>query len=142
MINESVRQLCKFAVVGCLNTFIDWVVYFTVIKIFPVDSIFFYTVVKGFSYFCGIVNSFFLNRYWTFKTSPEDNEKYRFLKFTVVNALGLGINSTSLYVLLHYYDSKIVTLFLATAISFGFNFILSKLWVFRKSKMVPKTTGG
>lgn len=142
MINEGITQLCKFAAVGCLNTFIDWVVYFTIIKILPNESIFFYAVAKGFSYFCGIVNSFFLNRYWTFKTSPDENEKNRFLKFTLVNALGLGINSTSLYVLLNLYNSQMLTLFLATSIAFSFNFILSKLWVFRKGKMVPKTSGG
>jgi len=142
MINESIMQLCKFAAVGCLNTLIDWIVYFTIITIFPIESIFFYAVAKGFSYFCGIINSFFLNRCWTFKATPDKNEKNRFLKFTVVNALGLGINSTSLYILLNYYNSQVITLFLATSIAFGFNFILSKLWVFRKSKMVPKTTGG
>jgi len=142
MINENIMQLCKFTLVGCLNTFIDWAVYFIIIKIFPVESIFFYAIAKGFSYFCGIVNSFFLNRCWTFKARPDENEKNRFLKFTVVNALGLGINSTSLYVLLNFYNSQIITLLLATSIAFGFNFTLSKLWVFRKGKMVPKTTGG
>lgn len=139
MNSESIVQFGKFATVGCLNTLIDWLVYFTILKIFPAESILFYAVAKGFSYFCGIINSFFLNRYWTFNVSRKQNEKTRFLKFTLVNALGLGINSTSLYVLLSYYNSHIVTLFLATAISFGFNFILSKSWVFRKGKMA---TGG
>jgi len=142
MINESILQLCKFALVGCLNTFIDWAVYFAVLKIFPSESILFYTAAKGFSYFCGIINSFFLNRCWTFKAGPDENEKNRFFKFTVVNAMGLGINSASLYVFLNLNISHAVTLFLATSFSFGFNFILSKLWVFRKDKMVAKTTGG
>jgi len=142
MISENILQLCKFALVGCLNTFIDWAIYFTVIKIFPSENILFYTAAKGFSYFCGIINSFFLNRCWTFKSIPDENEKNRFFKFTVVNAMGLGVNSASLYVFLNLNISHLVTLFLATSFSFSFNFILSKLWVFRKDKMVAKTSGG
>lgn len=142
MFSENILQLGKFALVGCLNTFIDWAVYFTILKIFPTESILFYTVAKGFSYFCGIINSFFLNRSWTFKARSDGHEKNRFFKFTVVNAVGLGINSTSVYVLLHMDVSQYVTLFLATVFAFGFNFALSKLWVFRKDKIIAKTTGG
>lgn len=140
MINENISQLCKFATVGCLNTFIDWVVYLTIIKLFPIESIFFYAVAKGFSYLCGIVNSFFLNRHWTFKIKSSEKEKRRFFKFVVVNAIGLCISSASFYVLMSLYASHIVALFLATAITFAFNFSLNKLWVFRESKMVPKTS--
>lgn len=142
MFNENILQLGKFALVGCLNTFIDWAVYFTILSIFPAESILFYTIAKGLSYFCGIVNSFFLNRYWTFNTSPGDNVKGRFFKFIVVNTVGLGINSASVYILLNLNISQYVTLFLATLFAFGFNFVLSKLWVFRKDKMMAKTTGG
>jgi len=35
-----------------------------------------------------------------------------------------------------------MALFMATAVAFGFNFTLTKVWVFRKDKMVVKTTGG
>ncbi|MDD3654680.1 MAG: GtrA family protein [Desulfotomaculaceae bacterium] len=142
MLNENILQLGKFALVGCINTFIDWAVYFTIIKIFPSESILFYAIAKGFSYFCGIVNSFFLNRCWTFKASPVDNVKGRFLKFTVVNTVGLGINSISVYILLNLNISQYITLFLATSFAFCFNFALSKLWVFRKEKIIAKTTGG
>lgn len=142
MINENILQLGKFAAVGCLNTFIDWIVYFSIVYIFPAESVFFYAVAKGFSYFCGIINSFFLNRYWTFRASPDTNEKRRFLKFAVVNALGLGINSLTVYILLNLHVSQAIALFVATATAFGFNFTLSKLWVFRKGEMVPKTSGG
>jgi putative flippase GtrA len=141
VLTENVLQLCKFSAVGCINTFIDWAVYFTILRLFPGESILFYSVAKGFSYLCGIVNSFFLNRYWTFKT-PSEKEGSRFLKFTLVNTVGLGINSASIYVLLHFNMSQLMALFLATSITFAFNFTLSKLWVFRKDKVVAKITGG
>lgn len=143
MNKEDLLQLFKFAGVGCLNTFIDWAVYFTLVKIFPGESALFYALAKGFSYFCGIVNSFFLNRCWTFGAGKEESfEGVRFFKFVLVNAVGLGINSLSIYEFLHLGASQLLALFLATAIAFSFNFTLSKVWVFRKGKIVAKTSGG
>ncbi|MCL6638063.1 MAG: GtrA family protein [Firmicutes bacterium] len=142
MKNENLIQLFKFALVGCVNTLVDWAVYFTVIRLFPAESALFYAAAKGFSYFCGIVNSFFLNRCWTFKTQAEGNEGGRFVRFSLVNAVGLGINSLTMYEFLKFNGSHVLALLVATTIAFGFNFTLSKIWVFRKDKMVAKTTGG
>jgi putative flippase GtrA len=135
-------QMFKFAAVGCVNTMIDWAVYFIILKLFPAESVIFYTAAKGFSYLCGIINSFFLNRNWTFKGILRDNEGGRFIKFMLVNAVGLGFNSISVYIFLNLNFSHIVSLFLATSITFTFNFLLNKMWVFREDKMVAKTSGG
>ncbi|MCL6560011.1 MAG: GtrA family protein, partial [Firmicutes bacterium] len=91
MKNENFVQLVKFALVGCVNTLVDWAVYFAVIRLFPAESAFFYASAKGFSYFCGIVNSFFLNRCWTFKAANVGGEGGRFFKFVLVNAVGLTV---------------------------------------------------
>jgi putative flippase GtrA len=139
---ENIVQLFKFATVGCFNTLIDWAIYFIILKLFPAESVIFYTAAKGFSYFCGILNSFFLNRVWTFRDSLQENEGGRFAKFMVVNLIGLGINSVSVYIFLNMEFRHVAALFFATAITFSFNFILNKLWVFRKGKMFAKTTGG
>jgi putative flippase GtrA len=139
---ENVLQLFKFAAVGCVNTLIDWSVYFVILKIFPAESAVFYAFAKGFSYFCGIINSFFLNRFWTFRDSLHENEGSRFAKFLLVNLVGLGFNSVSLYIFLNLEFKHAMALFFATSITFSFNFILNKLWVFRKGKMVAKTSGG
>ena len=141
ILTEGVLQLCKFALVGCINTFIDWAVYFAIFRLCPGESILFYSVAKGFSYLCGIVNSFLLNRCWTFKT-PSGEEGSRFLKFTLVNAVGLGINSASIYALLYLNTTHFLALFLTTTITFAFNFTLSKLWVFRKGEVAAKITRG
>lgn len=139
---ENVLQLFKFAAVGCVNTLIDWAVYFVVLKIFPSESVIFYTAAKGFSYFCGIINSFLLNRSWTFRDSMHENEGGRFAKFILVNLVGLGFNSVSFSIFLNLELKQTMALFFATLITFSFNFVLNKLWVFRKGKMVAKTSGG
>ncbi len=139
---ENVLQLFKFAAVGCVNTLIDWAVYFVVLKLFPSESVIFYTAAKGFSYFCGIINSFLLNRSWTFRDSMNENEGGRFAKFILVNLVGLGFNSVSFSIFLNLELKQTMALFFATLITFSFNFVLNKLWVFRKGKMVAKTSGG
>ncbi|MEG3070842.1 MAG: GtrA family protein [Peptococcaceae bacterium] len=139
---EGFFQLLKFAAVGFVNTFIDWGIYLIVLKSFPAESVLFYTIAKGFSYFCGIINSFFLNKFWTFKANLHGNKGNRFIKFILVNLVGLGINSVSIYVFLNMEIKQAIALFSATFITFLFNFILNKLWVFRKEKMVAKTSRG
>ncbi|NLI12987.1 GtrA family protein [Pelotomaculum propionicicum] len=138
----NIYQLCKFAAVGCVNTFIDWAVFLIISEVFSIESGFFYLITKGFSYFCGIINSFFLNRFWTFKDSHTDNEGGRFIRFILVNAVSLGFNSASFYIVYNLVFNRTTALIFATVITFALNYTLNKFWVFRKDKMVVKTTGG
>ncbi len=142
MLAENIFLAVKFAAVGCLNTLIDWTVYYAIICAFPKESALFYSIAKGLSYFCGIVNSYFCNRSWTFKDTPSSSEGIRFIKFVFVNAAGLSLNSLSLYILLNLNFSHTFSLVSATCLSFIFNFTLSKVWVFKKGKVLVKTTGG
>jgi putative flippase GtrA len=136
MINkDNLSQLIRFGAVGCINTAIDWMVYFLIINISPAGIPFLFAFAKSFSYSCGIVNSFFHNRFWTFKTTPGKNEKTRFFKFFLVNMVGLGINTASFIAFLNITSLQLLSLFLATGIAFIANFSLNKYWVFRKSKM-------
>lgn len=141
-ITDNIFQICRFAIVGGLNTLIDWAVYFVIVGLYPVESVIFYTIAKGISYLCGMINSYLLNRCWTFKGSQAANEVSRLIKFLLVNAVSLGINSLSIYIFLNLNLSHITSLFFTTAITFSFNFTLNKLWVFRENKMMAKVTRG
>ena len=135
MNSRSIIQAMKFTFVGCLNTAIDWAIYFLILKYFPNESNLFYMAAKSFSYFCGIINSFLLNRYWTFNAGDTRHEGIRFIRFVVVNTFSLSINSLIVYILLNYTVTHFYALLIATTITFFLNFILSKLWVFRKEKV-------
>jgi len=142
MINRNINQLLKFVAVGCINTLIDWAVYLAVLTAFPAENASFYSVAKGFSYFCGIINSFFMNNAWTFKSPPDRKAVIKSIKFLLVNTIGVGLNSASIYFFLNIKTDHTTALIFATFITFSFNFTLSKLWVFRRGKVVAKTTGG
>ncbi len=112
------------------------------------------------SYSCGIVNSFLLNRYWTFKmhltfftvytlhTRQGKTVRIRFLspdfmKFILINVLGWGVNTLAMVILVNGYSltaksmgvlENFVPKLIATAFSFTINFAGSKLLVFRDSR--------
>ncbi len=117
----------KFGITGVLNTAVDFVVFFLVspiIGIYPAQIV---------GYTCGMINSFFINRNWTFK-SGESFFSPTFVKFAAANLITMGISIVVLavftqFLLLDILISKILT----TVITLIFNFLLSRLWVFRNA---------
>jgi putative flippase GtrA len=129
--------------VGCVNFLVDLGVLtllHTVIGLNVVPS----NIV---SYSCGVINSYILNRYWTFKIklkfftvyTLKSGKKLHFLsmpfiKFIFVNLISLGVNTLAMYILVDLYSlnptlSKVAD----TVFSFIVNFAGSKLLVFRES---------
>lgn len=84
------------------------------------------------SYTCGVINSFLLNRYWTFKIRHSFFSVH-FAKFVFINLISLGVNTLAVAVLkdLYHLDLGIAKL-LATVFSFTVNFAGNKLLVFKE----------
>lgn len=119
-------QFVKFNLVGVVNTLVDFSV-FTILTFFGT----YFMIAQVISYSLGVVNSFIMNKYWTFgvKSTPHGEEV---LKFIAVNVLSLGVSLTLLYPLkpqLGVFSAKII----ATLFSMMVNFAGSKLWVFKKA---------
>ncbi len=116
------------------------------------------------SYSCGIVNSFILNRYWTFRIKLKFFSEYTlnigkrkirlkffskdFMKFIVINVLGWGVNTLTMIILVNGYSlsakglglfENFVPKLIATAFSFTVNFAGSKLLVFKEKDLDAKT---
>lgn len=120
----------KFQCVGVVNFFVDLGVFtllHTVIGVNAVPS----NIV---SYSCGVINSFVLNRYWTFKVKLKFFS-LDFLKFIFVNLVSLGVNTLAIYILVDLYSlNPTLSKVIATAFSFTINFAGNKLLVFREDK--------
>ena len=83
----------------------------------------------------GIVN-FSMNRYWAFKSakSYHSSTQNQFLRFLIVVFGSISLKSTGTY-LLHRslnIDYRIGRLIIDLMVSYGFNYTLMKLWVFKK----------
>ncbi|MDB5254647.1 MAG: hypothetical protein JWL92_23 [Candidatus Nomurabacteria bacterium] len=122
-------QLIQFAVVGIINTIIDISIYINLLSgtaFFPHHLL----MAKALSFLCGTVSSFFLNRYWTFRKRAVFTAN-EIVRFYLTVAGGLIINVLSLSFFLSALSmSPIIAAACATVVTFAWNFLLFKLWVY------------
>jgi putative flippase GtrA len=140
---KSIFHFIKFMAVGVVNFLVDLGVLtllHSVIGLPVVPS----NIV---SYSCGVVNSYILNRFWTFKIKLKFFTVYTlksgrkihflsvpFLKFIFVNLISLGVNTLAMYILVDLYSlNPTLSKIAATFFSFIVNFAGSKLLVFKEN---------
>lgn len=80
-------QFAKFFLVGGLNVLIDLGVLNLLIFLSGTGAGLLYSLFKGISFLVATVNSYFWNKYWTFKSTGG-----KFDQFLVVSAIGLVVN--------------------------------------------------
>lgn len=89
MSDKIVKQGAKFGLVGISNAIIDYSLYIgltTLLKV-PLDKVF---LVKYFSGSMAMINSFYWNRTWTFKSKAKlSRSAVRFLIATFVSVWGI-----------------------------------------------------
>lgn len=125
---ELVKKGLKFCVTGGLNTIIDLVVTTLLNSLLCVNI----NVAKPIGYLCGMINSFVVNKKWTFKTENK-NTKKELLKFIVVNLCMLALS----LVLINTFKSTLDlndtwANLISTGIVMIINFLVSNFWVFKK----------
>lgn len=139
-------QMPRFAVVGMLNATLDLLVLNGLLWLFPTTvtwRILFYTIV---AYGVGAINSFLLNKYWTFGHTQRPTWR-EIVRFVATNAFGLTWNLALLWLaslvphpfvpnaVLWTNASKMVAISSAACVSF----VGMRLWVFVKPTRTPIT---
>ena len=133
-------QFLKFAETGVLNTLIDMGIYNGLIWITGITSGALIIPLNAFSFSCATGNSFFWNKFWTFE--KKDKSKAReFLEFFAVTMVGMGINTTIVFLGTTYFPpimglsggawANLVKIG-ATFVSMVWNFVGYKFIVFKK----------
>lgn len=123
---KGLGQFIKFNVVGIMNTAVDFGVFMILNRYLGLI----YAVSQVISYSCGMVNSYFLNKFWTFQ-KREDFTAIEVTKFILVNLCSLGISLLVLYILQSKWSWEVLpSKVLATGFSVGVNFLGNKFWVF------------
>jgi len=127
-------QFIKFSLVGILNTVVDFGI-FAALNWALGEK--FYRISQTLSYSCAVINSYFLNKSWTFQAGHRFN-LLEMIKFLSVNLVSLGV---SLYFLSLFHDHYGIDILWskvgATFFSVIINFLGNKLWVFRKTEKSP-----
>ena len=90
---KSFIQLIKFALVGVLNTLVDFLVYTLLVLVFGIseNNVFMIGLFTLIAYACGVLNSFILNTRWTFRQEYKRTAKERVM-FVVVNIVSWGFS--------------------------------------------------
>lgn len=121
----NLLKFLKFGVVGVSGTVVDFGITWLLKEKAKLNKY----LANGIAYMCGATSNYFLNRYWTFNDhSPEMLTQY--LKFLGVSAIGLGLNTLVIYILvtrfkLNFYVSKIIATLLVLLWNFTANLMLT-----------------
>lgn len=125
---ETVKQAFKYGVVGISNTVITALVIWVMMKLFGFSDV----VSNVVGYIAGVLNSFILNKQWTFKSSAGwAGSALRFgLVFAICYLLQLGVllylNKT---LTIDPYYNQLIAMAFYTVI----NFVMNKFFTFHKS---------
>lgn len=141
---SPVVQIFRFGVVGVLNTVVDLSVLNILIFLTHTgETGTMFAVYKTFAFACAVLNSYLLNRAWTFRRSTDKHHLIEGAQFLFISLLGAVVNvGTSSYVATYMHPrwgihTKAWPSFAAlvgTAFSLGFNFVGYKFWVFSHRK--------
>ena len=138
------RQVVRFGVVGGLNTVVDLAVLNLLIAATGTGTTgAMYALYKTIAFFCAVLNSYLMNRTWTFRPVATKSQMLEGSQFLFISILGAFVNvGSSWYVATYTHPSwavnprlwPSVAALVGTAFSLGFNFIGYKFWVFAHRK--------
>ncbi len=119
-------RMVKFGITGVANTLVDFIVY-TVLAV-PLGVNVYLSQFCG--YAAGMLNSYLVNRSWTFQSRDRffSGQLFRFL---VTNLAVLGVSMLLIKGFMAVGFGKILAKLGATCITLVLNFVISRLWVFR-----------
>ena len=126
--NEKLKHIVRFGCVGGLNTTIDFGIFSVLNSLFGVN----YAISQILSYSGGSLNSYFLNKYWTFNdTKTIKKTTKEIVQFIVVNSASLVVSLIGMSILLSNKSmnpliAKIICMVLAQVV----NFLGYRFWVF------------
>jgi putative flippase GtrA len=134
-----IKQFTKFALVGVVNTGLDFTILNFLILLTDIYKGGWLGLLNFISFSLATINSYFLNKFWTFRKDSKEKIKIQFLKFFLISLIGVAINTGIVYILATFippfFDfSQLlwvnIAKCLAVAISLYWNFIGYKFWVF------------
>jgi glycosyltransferase involved in cell wall biosynthesis len=128
------KEALRFMSVGVINTLLDICVYFLLTR----DTLFFadhLTIAKFTSFMAGTVSSLLLNRSWTFAVQKRISVA-EVARFYTTTSLSIVVNVLAMNFLLALGMYDLVALAIVTVFTFGINFTLAKLWVFKTPEAV------
>jgi len=130
MIFGKLRHISRFSMVGVMNTAVDFLMFTLCQSVFGIG----YSISQIIGYSFGVINSFILNKKFTFDDRKVSKKTFQeLLQFVIVNVVSLCVTIIAMNVLIvslnkGVYLSKILVTLLAQIT----NYLGYKLWVFNE----------
>jgi putative flippase GtrA len=132
-------QLFRFCLVGGLNTGIDLLILNVLLWIWPTQNTEHLLAYNSFAYAFGAINSFILNKYWTFRNKQQTTYG-EILRFALTTACGIICNDIILWIAGTFLHPVMInpTLWanaskvLAISGTFMISYLGMRLWVFTR----------
>ena len=93
---RSLSQVLRFGLVGGLNTLVDLLILNGLLLLFPTTSALMLLAYNSLAYSLGGVNSFLLNKYWTFGHRQRTTRR-ELVRFTLTTICGIGWSNSILW---------------------------------------------
>jgi putative flippase GtrA len=127
--NIAYWQFGKFAVVGLINTSVDFLVYTSLTRSFDFwDNN--KVLATSLAFIIANINSYIFNKFWTF-TNRDKKYHIQYTKFFIISLIGLGLTDLifSFALWLHCYD--LIAKLIPIPIVLVWNFLANKYWTFK-----------
>jgi putative flippase GtrA len=127
MLPQALLQPLRFGIVGIANTGLDLAAFWLLASVVGMPLLLANTI----SYSAGVLNSFTLNRLWTFRgVAFHNSAAVQLPLFLVVSLIGLGVSTVILWVCAQVLPMMAAKL-ASVAVTFVWNFFGSKRLAFR-----------
>ena len=144
----GLRQLIKFGIVGASSTVINLAVLYVMLRLVHghwYDRYIDVTI----AFLVSVVNGYYWNRRWTFKSAPAKAVHTQFTQFLLVNTVGLGLDLLVIWLLSVPLEHEIHSLqaawpapkvervaviaaqLVATGVAVFWNFFANRVWTFK-----------
>ena len=131
-IKDFLKQFFKFGIVGVINTVSSWIFYYSLL-FFSVH----YIIATTIAYVLSSIIGFTLNKIWVFKSKNKVSSSLIKYIITYGSSYLLNIGLMYTFVDILKISDKIAPI-LVLFFTIPYNYVFSKIWVFRKKKEVPK----
>ncbi|MGN0425501.1 MAG: GtrA family protein [Acetatifactor sp.] len=130
MKTENIIQFIKFGIVGVSNTVVSYIVYWIGVKLGL-----FYLLASVLGFVVSVLNSFYWNNKYVFKSGTEKRSIWKTLMktFAAYAGTGLILSNALLVIWIEWFEiSELVAPIINIPVTTVINFLVNKFWAYRR----------
>lgn len=128
---ELTKQLFRFGIIGGLATIINCIIFVLLVDFLKLQPL----AGNFLAFSSAFLISYLGHSSWTFKNKQHNKE--RLIKFLITALIGLAVNSSFVWILMHYFNqSAYIAVLPMVFITPILVFYINKTWVFNKTMRI------